>query len=257
MFNVTGKNVVYVGSFTGVGYQVVRQLVKKNIKNLVFCGRMENHEALKVLQAENSNVHVTFVHVNVLDRVSIQHAIQEIVGMIKHIDVLVNACEVLADKDVETTIGVNLTGLINTTLVALPWMDKTQLGQGGIVLNISSVFGLEPAPGFAVYSAAKHGVIGFTRSMANDHIYQKTGVAFIAVCPGLTQTEIMMNLRENVTLHQHCENFVDTILNAKHQSPEEAAVNVVKALELFKNGGIYIANLGQLKEVLPTCYWQI
>lgn len=45
-------------------------------------------------------------------------------------------------------------------------MDKTQSGQGGVVVNVASVYGLEPGPAFSVYTAAKHGVVGFTRSMA-------------------------------------------------------------------------------------------
>lgn len=45
-------------------------------------------------------------------------------------------------------------------------MDKTQSGQGGVVVNVASVYGLEPGPAFSVYTAAKHGVVGFARSMA-------------------------------------------------------------------------------------------
>lgn len=56
----------------------------------------------------------------------------------------------------------------------MPYMDKTQSGHGGMVVNISSVYGLEPGPAFSVYSAAKHGVIGFTRSMAVKNIYMLT-----------------------------------------------------------------------------------
>lgn len=45
-------------------------------------------------------------------------------------------------------------------------MSKANGGSGGIIVNIASVAGLEPIPGMPIYSATKHGVIGFTRSMA-------------------------------------------------------------------------------------------
>lgn len=257
MFDLSGKNVVYVGGFSGVGFQVCRNLMKKKINHLVVCSRMENVEMLQKLQAECTTVKVHFVHMDVMDRHNIENAVKQIVGIIKYIDVLINGVGVLADKDVDTTIGVNLTGLIHTTLAFLPYMDKTVSGRGGVVVNISSVFGLEPAPAFAVYAAAKHGVVGFTRSLGDDHYYRKTGVAFVCICPGLTSTEMMVNLRENVTWEHHSEELAEVMAKAKQQTPEECAVNVVKAIEVMKNGGVYICNLGQLKEIVPTNYWHL
>lgn len=146
--------------------------------------------------------------------------------------------------------------MIYMTMMAMPFMDKTKMGMGGMVMNMSSVYGLEPAPAFAVYAAAKHGVIGFTRSMADKHIYQKTGVMFMAMCPGLTNTEMMMNLRDNVTW-EHSMPMVDAIESAKHQMPEEAAMQMIKGMEMMKNGSMWIVNMGQLKEVMPQMYWQM
>lgn len=256
-FDLTGKNVVYVGGFSGIGFQTCRMIMKKKITNLVICSRMENVEMLQQLQTEVTTVKVHFVHMNIVDRANIEHAVKQIAGMVSSIDVLVNGVGVLADKDVETTIDVNLTGLINTTLAFLPFMDKTINGRGGIVVNISSVYGLEPAPAFAVYSAAKHGVVGFTRSLGNEFYYRKTGIACICACPGLTTSELMTNLRDKVTWGHHSEELADVVEKAKKQTPEECAVNIIKAIEMMKNGGIFLCNLGQLKEVVPTVYWHL
>jgi len=146
--------------------------------------------------------------------------------------------------------------MIQSTMMAMPYMDKTQMGMGGMVVNMSSVYGLEPAPAFSVYAAAMHGILGFTRSMGDKMIYQKTGVMFMAMCPGLTNSEMMMNLRDNVTWH-HSESMVEAIESAKRQMPEEAAMQMIHAMEMMKNGSMWIVNMGQLKEVTPTMHWQM
>jgi NAD(P)-dependent dehydrogenase (short-subunit alcohol dehydrogenase family) len=56
-------------------------------------------------------------------------------------------------------------------------------------VNIASTAGLKGYPKVSAYCAAKHGLIGFTRSLALE--YAKTGVTINAVCPGYTQTEML------------------------------------------------------------------
>ncbi|KAH8376772.1 hypothetical protein KR093_001266, partial [Drosophila rubida] len=280
MFDWTGKNVVFAGGFSGIGYQMMHQLMQREkLKTLGIVHRMENAEMLKKLQAENPSVKVVFMQMNLMDKASIEQTMQKMGQLMGNIDVLVNCEDVLLDKDVATTIGINLvsrqahkhlfaaqilntastslqSSLIYVTMMAMPYMDKTQMGLGGMVMNMSSVYGLEPAPAFAVYAAAKHGVVGFTRSMADKQIYQKTGVMFMAVCPGLTNTEMMMNLRDNVTWH-HSEQLVEAIESAKRQMPDEAAMQMIKAVEMMKNGSMWIVDKGQLKEAMPQMHWQM
>ncbi|XP_053954190.1 development-specific 25 kDa protein [Anastrepha ludens] len=259
MLDLNGKNVVYVGGFSGVGYQVCRILMKKKISHLIVMARMENMEMMQKLQAENSSVKVMFIHMNLMDNSSMEQAVKQMMGVIKHIDVLINGAGALADKDMETTMGVNLMGMMTMVMLSMPYMDKMQMGQGGMVMNIASVYGLEPAPAFPVYAAAKHGVVGFTRSMADQHHYQHTGVSFIVVCPGLTTSEMMMNLREKSMMGEqaYVGEMIEAMNKAKQQSPEECAMNMIKAMEMMKNGAIYLCNLGQLKEVMPTDYWHM
>ncbi|XP_005178627.2 development-specific 25 kDa protein [Musca domestica] len=259
MFDWSGKSVVYVGAFSGIGFQVCQMLMKKPLKHLVVCSRMENVEMLKKLKVLNTGIHVSFAQMNIVDHASIERAVKNIVSIAGHVDVLINGVGALADKDVETTIAVNLTGLINTTLMLMPWMDKTQYGKGGMVVNIASVYGLEPGPAFSVYSAAKHGVVGFTRSMADGHLFSKTGVAFMCICPGLTSTELMMNKRDMDWMKwiSHTDEIWNTVIDAKMQTPEVCAVNIVTIMEQWKNGGMYICSMGGVKEIVPPVHWQM
>ncbi|XP_055840420.1 fat body protein 2-like [Episyrphus balteatus] len=256
MMDLAGKNVVLVGGYGGIGMATARLLLKKKIANLVIVSRLENMENLRKLQAEASNVNVLSVQMDITNRQSIEKGMKDIALQIKQIDLLINSAGVLMDRDVETTIAVNLTGLINTCLMALPLMDKTQMGRGGLIVNLASVYGLEPNGALAVFSAAKHGVIGFTRSMSDETIQRRTGVSMIAALPGLTQSELMMNLRDKTTLDTTKE-LVEQMLAAKQQKPEDVALNLMKAIEMNKNGALYILNLGNLKEVSLNTHWQL
>ncbi|XP_075161541.1 development-specific 25 kDa protein-like [Haematobia irritans] len=254
MFEWSGKHVVYVGAFSGIGYQVCQMLVKKPLKDLIVCSRMENVEMLKKLQDLNPSVKVVFVEINIAQHASIDRAIKTIAAVTGHVDVLINGVGVL-DKDVETTVSVNLTGMINTTLMMMPWMDKTQSGHGGMVVNIASVYGLEPGPAFSVYAAAKHGVIGFTRSMADERIFLKTGVAFICICPGMTSTELMMNKRD-MNWVPHTTAIWNSVNEGILQTPQQCASNMMLAMEKWKNGAIYICSGGAIKEVVMPVHWK-
>lgn len=90
----------------------------------------------------------------------------EVMVQMDYIDVLINGATLCDEQDIDATVNTNLTGMMNTCATVLPYMDKKQLGKGGIIVNVTSVVGLDPSPVFCAYSASKFGVIGFTRSLA-------------------------------------------------------------------------------------------
>jgi NAD(P)-dependent dehydrogenase (short-subunit alcohol dehydrogenase family) len=88
-------------------------------------------------------------------------------------------------------IDIDLMGVFYAMKHQLPQMERQhrQSGKGGAIVNISSVAGLVGAQRLSVYSAAKHGVVGLTRSAAAE--YAKKGVRVNTVCPAFARTAMV------------------------------------------------------------------
>lgn len=137
------------------------------MQKLAILQSIENTQVIGQLQLLNPKTQIFFWKFNVtMDKISMKKYFEEVMVQMDYIDVLINGSTLCCESDINSTININLTGLINTTAAVLPYMDKNKQGRGGLIVNISSVTGLDPSPVFCVYSAAKFGVLGFSRSLA-------------------------------------------------------------------------------------------
>lgn len=161
-------------------------------------------------------------------------------------------------------------------MIALTYMDKSKGGRGGVIVNISSVAGIQTTGLFAIYSAAKHGVTAFSRAMAVRflqfskilhllklvHIFQNplyfmhTGVNFITVCPGLTETALLDNVADKATLVEYAKPIADRFANIKTQPAQKCAENIIKTIEINKVASVWILDLGKMSEVEIPNFWK-
>ena len=137
------------------------------------------------------------------------------------IDILVNNAAILRDKTLkkmstdewDSVIEVNLSGVFNTSRLVVG--EMTDRGWGRIV-NLSSVSGVVGFFGQANYSAAKAGVIGFTKAIARE--VAAKGVTVNAVAPGIVETEMAGLIPEAVRAE-----FLRQIPMGRFAKPSEIA----------------------------------
>ncbi|XP_036343352.1 alcohol dehydrogenase 1-like [Rhagoletis pomonella] len=253
--SLAGKNVVFVAALGSIAYEASKELMTLDLASFFAFDILDKPEAVKALQDINPNTKVHYTKFDITNKESIKSALADVVSKVQYIDVLVNGAGILADPAVELTINVNLIGLINTTFEALPYMDKNQMGRGGVIVNIASVLGLEPCPPAAVYCASKFGVVGFSRSLGHPDYYEHTGVAVSTFCPGLTDTPLKNNLSTKYTF-DYSKAIGAKFDNSKTQTPEICGEHLAQVVDLQDNGGIYISNQGTLTKVKPSVYWE-
>lgn len=134
---------------------------------------------------------------DVTDRDSVNEMVASVKTQFGCIDVLVNnagwdKAEPFLDSEPETwdrVIAINLYGVLNTSKAVLPIMAEQGSGR---VVNIGSDAGRAGSSGEAVYSAAKGGVIAFTKATARE--MARSQVAINCVCPGPTDTELFASM---------------------------------------------------------------
>jgi 3-oxoacyl-[acyl-carrier protein] reductase len=185
---------------------------------------------------------------DISDRASVATAVEAARRRHGPIDIVVNAAGIPSAGDLssdsyvdewERALAVNLTGAMHVVRACLP--DLLASGQGRIV-NVASTEGLGAARWMGPYAVSKHGVIGFTRSLAVD--LGRSGVTANCVCPGATLT----GMTEGIPAADR-ETFARRhVPLGRYGLPEEIAYMIVALTRpeaSFVNGAVVVVDGGQ------------
>lgn len=193
-----GGVVLVTGASSGIGRELARQLAPRAKAVALVARRKERLDALAAeLEAAKPGLRALAVSCDLSDLEACDRMLAEVERELGPVDVLVNNAGFgdmsMFDRadwpKTKRMIDVDVTALVYLTHRALPGMVAR--GRGGI-LNVSSGFGLNLAPGFAGYVGAKHFVTAFTECLRMDLC--GTGVVVTQVCPGPVDTEFDDNL---------------------------------------------------------------
>ena len=176
------KIALVTGGSRGIG-KVIAKILKENDFTVIITSR--NKERLKKTAKE---LRVDYFKADVSNLKEVQNLIKYIAKKYKKIDVLVNNAGVVSSKkliddnyeDIDNTIKTNVLGVIYCTKESLPYMKD------GIIINISSVAGLEGYNELSVYCASKFAVVGFGEALKKELKDNK----IYTICPGPVDTDM-------------------------------------------------------------------
>ncbi|HLS21896.1 MAG TPA: beta-ketoacyl-ACP reductase [Paenalcaligenes sp.] len=238
------KIALVTGGMGGIGTAICQRLAADGMMVFAGCGPERSPDQWLTEQKKlGFDFHAC--PADVADWDSTQKALEKLQAEFGSIDVLVNNAGITRDavfsrmtlEQWQAVINVNLNSLFNVTKQVI---DKMAEQGWGRVINISSINGQKGQFGQANYSAAKAGMHGFTKALAQE--YARKGVTVNTVSPGYIGTEMVRAIREDVL-----EKIVASIPVQRLGEPEEIA-SIVSWLASdeagFATGGDFSVNGG-------------
>jgi len=192
------KHAIITGGGTGIGAAIADALDELGARITLMGRRIEPlRNTAQTLQNAQA------ISVDVSDESSVTNAFSEAGDF----DILINNAGLAQSAPLQRTslehwqqsIAVNLTGVFLCSKVAVVAMKNKPYGR---IINIASTAGVKGYAYVSAYCAAKHGVIGFTKSLAKE--IAQSGITVNAICPGYTETAILSDTIENIVQKTGC-----------------------------------------------------
>ncbi len=189
-----GKTALVTGSTSGIGFGIARALAREGA-NIVINGFGTADEISRVESEIHGHKVRTLYHgADMSQPTAIEAMIGAAESSFGRIDILVNNAGIQHVAPVElfpvdrwdAIIAINLSSAFHTTRLVLPKMKQANWGR---IINIASVHGLVASAEKSAYVAAKHGIVGLTKSVALETA--QTGVTCNAICPGWVLTPLV------------------------------------------------------------------
>jgi 3-hydroxybutyrate dehydrogenase len=190
-----GKTAVITGSTSGIGLGIAEGFAKEGI-NLVLNGFGDavEIETIRAGLASKFGIKVTYDGADMSKPEQIEAMMKKAAADFGGVDILVNNAGIQHVCPVEefptakwdAIIAINLTSAFHTTKMAVPYMKSKGWGR---IINVASAHAMVASPFKSAYVASKHGIMGFTKTIALE--VAEKGITCNAICPGYVLTPLV------------------------------------------------------------------
>ena len=236
---LAGKTALVTGSTSGIGRGIAQRLALGGA-NVVLNGLGDRGEieALRAGLEREHGVRAIYHPADMTRPAEITDMVATAVKELGCVDILVNNAGIQHVAPVDefppekwdAIIAINLSSAFHATRAALPGMKKAKWGR---VINIASAHGLVASPFKSAYVAAKHGIVGFTKSLALE--VAEIGITANAICPGYVMTPIVeKQIDDQARVHGiPRENVVRDVILAPQPTKQFVRIEDVAELAAF------------------------
>jgi 3-hydroxybutyrate dehydrogenase len=240
---LSGRVAVVTGSTSGIGLGIARSLASAGA-DVVINGLGDQTEIDRVctgLERDNPLSRVAYNGANLMKAEEATGLVEETIVAFGRVDILVNNAGIQHVSPIETfppekyqaIIALNLSAAWYTSRAAFPGMKHNSFGR---IINVASAHGLVASPFKSAYVAAKHGVIGLTKTLALEGA--EHNVTCNAICPGYVWTPLVQNQVDDTAKARGItrEAVIRDVLLAAQPNKRFAEVDELGALAVFLCG---------------------
>ena len=195
------KVAVVTGGTRGIGFAIVKAMVESGAKVAIWGSRQETADAaLTKIQEQHPNCDVMAMAPKLTEQKEVEEAMNAVVEKFGGIDILANNAgisqniplENYTDDDLDKIVDLNIKAVFICSKAAAHLMKE----KGGSIINTSSVVSFYGQGLGSMYPASKAAVNGLTRALSRE--LGKNGIRVNAVAPGVTRTDMVASLPENM-----------------------------------------------------------
>jgi short chain dehydrogenase len=216
--SIMNKVILITGASRGIGNNIAQNLAKENIVIANYNNSEAEAKKLKK-ELEEKNINIDIIKADVCNRNQVKEMIKQTIDKYGHIDVLINNAGIsqyklftdITDSDWAEIMNTNL----NSNFIVTQEVVKNMIhNKEGLIVNISSIWGITGAAMEVAYSTSKAGIIGLTKSLAKE--LGPSNIRVNAIAPGIINTSMNSKFSE-----EEINNIQEEIPLEKIGEPEE------------------------------------
>ncbi|XP_072945091.1 uncharacterized protein [Epargyreus clarus] len=250
------KTCIVTGGASGIGALNVQWFLREGARVAILDVAEEKGKELQTRLNLLYTGKVLFYKCDMTDEEQISRAFDRVVEDFKRVDIIINNAGIFADTPNvwRRACDVNWQGVVSLTLKGIKHMRKDQGGEGGTIINVSSVAALVRFPYLPIYNGSKAAVLHFSQTISLNPFFETTGVRILVMCYGATDTSLLSNIENKTWDEVLGKNVTKMVAPAVPvQRAESAAAALYSMYKKAANGSIWLSvNDKEGKDITST-----